>query len=123
MKKKACSFVLVVCTLLVLSCGAYAGSHDGTYSMTGGIFYKQTFSKNTSLTIDVYPTKGTNDCNMGIYTAKKKWLGGWTGCDYISTVSSVEHSHTTYTTKKKIDGIYFRDWSGFLWEGTFRVEW
>lgn len=123
MKKKVFSFFSVICTLMMLTCSVYAGSHRGTYDMKGGIFYKHEFKKNKELTIEVYPTKGTSDCNMGIYTAKKSFWFGWNGADYINSVSSVYYSKSTYKTKSKIDGIYFRDWSGFRWTGSFYVAW
>lgn len=60
---------------------------------------------------------------MGIYTASKGFFGGDSGADYINSVSSVEYSKSTYKTTKKIDGIYFRNWSGQQWTGSFTVSW
>lgn len=72
---------------------------------------------------EVSPTKGTSDCEMGIYTASKNFLGVWSGADFIKNVSSVDNSKTKYTTKSNIDGIYFRDWAGQRWKGSFKVSW
>ena len=45
---------------------------------------------------EVSPTKGTSDCEMGIYTASKNFLGVWSGADFIKNVSSVDNSKTKY---------------------------
>lgn len=127
MKKKVFVFalLLVMLSLLTVPIGAssYKNSHHGTYSMTGGIFYKQAFDNGTKMQISVYPETGTWGCNMGIYTAKKYFLFGWWDADYINSVSSMFPSETLYTTTEAIDGIYFKDWAGDRWKGTFVVEW
>ena len=121
--KKIYKFLMVLCVLSVFTCSVYAGSHQWTYNMTGGIFYKHGFKKGKNLTIDVYPTQGTSDCKMGIYTAEKSFWFGWQGADFISNVSSVQSSETKYKTKSAIDGIYFRDWAGQRWKGSFYIAW
>lgn len=115
--------LLGLLTCLIIPVAAYANSHIGAYEMTGGIFYKRSFSSGTVMTITVTPYLGTPDCMMGIYTARDRGLLGWTGADLIKSVSSVSKSVTDYTTKANIDGIYFRNWSGELWRGEFKVEW
>ena len=122
MKKRILSFLITICTLFAITCTVYAGSHSGTYDMTGGIFYKKAFKAKKNITIEVTPKQGTWNCDMGIYTAKKG-LFGYSGADFIADVSSKYYSKTTYKTKKAIDGIYFRDWAGQRWTGSFKVSW
>ena len=74
--KKIITLGLLVTCVLTFSSLAYAGSHSGTYDMTGGIFYKKAFSKDTELTITVNPTQGSPSCEMGIFTAKKHFMDG-----------------------------------------------
>lgn len=124
MNKKKLSFGLlffVIC-FFAFSITPYATTHYGTYDMKGGIFYAKAFKKGTKLDISVDPVQGSPNCPMGIFTAKKTFFG-WRGIDSIADVSSVEYSSTTYTTKKNIDGIYFRDWAGVRWTGSFSVSW
>ena len=123
MKKKIFSFLIVTCALFMITCVVYAASYTGSYNMTGGIFYKRAFSKGTKLTITVKPEKGTSSCQMNLYTAKKNLLGKYSGADLIGKVSSTNKDSITYTTKSKIDGIYFRNYSGNKWIGTFTVKW
>lgn len=123
MKHKILGLCLALALLVIMVVPVAAASHDGTYSMTGGIFYKQAFASGTDLEITVMPETGTIDCNMGIYTAKNRTLLGWAGADYINSVSSVFSSVSEYTTTEAIDGIYFRNWSGYRWTGSFRVVW
>lgn len=131
MKNKVISRIFVLIAILSMlmmsalsvSAASYNNIHNGSYDMTGGIFYKKSFSSGTDLRITIMPDTGTYDCNMGIYTAENSFLMGWQGADYINGVSSISYSQTEYTTTKKIDGIYFRNWSGFRWVGLFTVEW
>lgn len=127
MKKNVIGFVLLLGMLSLLivpvAASSYSHTHNGTYSMTGGIFYKQSFNSGTDMRITIMPDTGTLDCHMGIYTAEKSFLFGWQGADYINSVPSVMYSESEYTTTEDIDGIYFRNWSGELWKGSFRVEW
>ena len=119
--------VAVLITLSMSSISAYAANyshiHNGTYNMTGGLFYKQSFSSGTEMEITIMPDSGTYDCHLGIYTAKKHVLLGWQSVDLIDWVPSISYSETEYTTTKEIDGIYFRNPSGYRWIGSFRVEW
>ena len=126
MKRNVLGLILVLCLLPMLiipvAAADYQNSHIGTYDMTGGIFYKQAFSAGTEMTITVVPTKGTAGCSMTIYTAENSLLG-WKSVDPINVVPSTDRSVTTYTTTKDIDGIYFRNWSGERWTGSFIVGW
>ena len=54
---------------------------------------------------------------------QKNFWGVWSGADFIKNVSSVDNSKTKYTTKSNIDEIYFRDWAGQRWKGSFKVSW
>lgn len=121
-KKSLQSLLLIFVCIFTLSLTAYAGSHTGSYDMTGGIFYKKSFNSGTSLTIRVAPSQGSPSCNMGLYTAKKMWYG-YDGADFIANVSSVSTSSTRYTTTQNVDGIYFRNWAGSRWYGSFTVSW
>lgn len=123
MKKKVFGLILVLGMLVLMIVPVAAASHSGTYDMTGGIFYKQSFNSETEMLITIMPSTGTSDCNIGIYTAKKRFILGWQDTDYINSVSSVSYSETRYTTKEAIDGIYFRNWSGNRWIGSFTVDW
>ncbi|MCI5936806.1 MAG: hypothetical protein MRZ36_02205 [Eubacterium sp.] len=99
-----------------------AASYTGSYDMKGGIFCKKAINVKNKLTITVFPQNGSADCNMGIYTATKSWLWGWSGCDFIANVSSVQKSSSTYKKKGTIDGLYFRNWSGKRWTGKFTLS-
>lgn len=90
--------------------------------MKAGLFYKHSINIKKQLDVTVFPETGSNDCNMGIYTAENSWLWGWTGCDHIGTVSSVKRSNSTYKKTGKIDGVYFRNWTGNKrWTGRFTL--
>lgn len=122
MKKFSVIICSLVCAMFILSTTVLAGSHYGSYDMTGGIFYKQHFNSGTSLTVSVDPVIGSPDCKMGIYTARKSFFG-YSGASFIANVSSVYRSITHYTPSKNIDGIYFRNWAGKRWIGNFTVSW
>lgn len=114
---------MLMMSAISVSAASYSNVHNGTYNMTGGIFYKKSFISGTEMRITIMPDTGTYDCYMGIYTAENSFLLGWQGADYINSVPSISYSETEYTTTKKIDGIYFRNWSGYRWIGAFKVEW
>lgn len=121
-KKKLLSILIVLCLSLSFVIPVFAQTHNGTYDMTGGIFYKQSMGPG-NIYISVSPSTGTPSCDMIIYTAKKDWLGMWSGDAYIASVSSVMASTTTYYSNSQIDGIYFRNYSGLQWTGSFSVTW
>lgn len=124
MRKKIITAMLFCLIVLVSTSTVFAAtsSYSGTYDMTGGIFVKKDFNVDSFCKINITPSIGTSNCNMGVYTAKNSFLWGWSACDFIANVSSVSASSTTYRETGTY-GIYFRDWAGQRWTGKFSISW
>lgn len=107
---------------------ASSGGYSSTYDMTGGV-YSNNISlggDNASITVNISPTLGTYDCNMGIYVDKSYWYG-WaspgTGTSSAS-VSSVVSSSTTFGLfTSGTYRVYLRDWAGTRWTGNCSFSW
>lgn len=78
------------------------------------------------LTVDVWPTDysaGTAGVNMYVYTAEKNFFGNWVGADFVCSGPSNNHFAKKWKHTGKIQGLYFRNYSGDRWTGKFNLYW
>ncbi|SES97321.1 hypothetical protein [[Clostridium] polysaccharolyticum] len=130
-------FFKLLCVILVLFLSSInilasaKGGYASTYEMTGGLFCRaMEIDKNCTLAVTITPTKGSSDCNMGIYLEKKSGKS-WTADYDEDSVSSTSGGTITFKISKTgTYRLYLRNYSnmssggtGTKWKGSIRVSW